>query len=68
MLCLLCFCADDVVEERKLAKSLNCGKTFRGRHSLRDLDSVHTWLLELGARGGCLPAGLQGWMAYSALT
>jgi hypothetical protein len=57
-----------VVEERKLAKSLNCGKTFRGRHSLRDLDSVHTWLLELGARGGCLPAGLQGWMAYSALT
>ena len=30
MLCLLCFCADDVVEERKLAKSLNCGKTFRG--------------------------------------
>lgn len=39
---------DETVEERKLAKSVSCGKTFRGRHTLRDLDAVHTWLLELG--------------------
>ncbi|KAL4434375.1 hypothetical protein ABPG75_000816 [Micractinium tetrahymenae] len=39
---------DDSVEERKLAKSISCGKTFRGRQALRDLDVVHSWLLELG--------------------
>ena len=57
--CACTACADDVVEERKLAKSLNCGKTFRGRHSLRDLASVHTWLLELGGCGvwAWVPAG-----------
>ncbi|KAL4428594.1 hypothetical protein ABPG77_008906 [Micractinium sp. CCAP 211/92] len=38
---------DDTVEERKLAKSVSCGKTFRGRQALRDLHAVHTWLLEL---------------------
>lgn len=44
--------ADDTVEERKLAKSVSCGKTFRGRQALRDLHAVHTWLLELG--GPCV--------------
>jgi hypothetical protein len=42
------FCADDAVEERRLPKSISCGKTFRGRHSLRDAAALHKWLLELG--------------------
>lgn len=46
--CHLSAPADDAVEERKLPKSLNCGKSFRGRQALRDLDAVHKWLLELG--------------------
>ena len=50
--------ADDAVEERKLAKSVSCGKTFRGRHALRDLDAVRSWLLELGACG-------RGWAPQS---
>lgn len=39
---------DDAVEERRLPKSVGCSKTFRGRQALRDLASVHRWLLELG--------------------
>ncbi|PRW58740.1 DNA polymerase eta isoform B [Chlorella sorokiniana] len=38
---------DDAVQERTLPKSLNCGKTFRGRTSLRSMEAVHKWLLEL---------------------
>lgn len=40
---------DAEVEERRLAKSTSCGKTFRGKYALTDIDSVHTWLLELAA-------------------
>ncbi len=40
---------DGEVEERRLVKSVSCGKTFRGQNALTDLDSVHTWLLELAA-------------------
>jgi hypothetical protein len=36
------------VEERRLPKSINCGKTFRGRQALVDAPAVHKWLLELG--------------------
>lgn len=43
--------------------SLNCGQlirhpplplpqTFRGKHSLRGIDAVHKWLLELGGWAG----------------
>lgn len=35
------------VEERKLPKSVSCGKTFRGQNALKDLESVHKWLGEL---------------------
>jgi DNA polymerase eta len=40
---------DTEVEERRLAKSISCGKTFRGAYALKDIESVHTWLLELAA-------------------
>lgn len=40
---------DAEVEERRLAKSTSCGKTFRGKYALTEIDSVHTWLLELAA-------------------
>ena len=43
--------ADDAVEQRALPKSVSCGKTFRGRHALRDMHDVHRWLLELGGCG-----------------
>lgn len=39
------------VAERRLAKSVGCGKTFRGPAALRDLAAAHRWLLEVG-RGG----------------
>jgi len=35
------------VAERKLAKSISCGKTFTGSNQLEDLSAVHGWLLEL---------------------
>jgi DNA polymerase eta len=38
---------EDKVEDRKLAKSLSCGKTFYGRTSLRTFKEVERWLLEL---------------------
>lgn len=38
---------DQDVEERKLPKSVSCGKTFRGDAALADIESVHGWLLEL---------------------
>lgn len=41
------------VTERKLPKSLSCGKTFRGAQALRDMDSVAQWLLELGGCPRC---------------
>ena len=40
---------DAEVEERRLAKSTSCGKTFRGKYALTEIESVHTWLLELAA-------------------
>jgi DNA polymerase eta len=40
---------DAEVEERRLAKSVSCGKTFRGGYALKEIESVHTWLLELAA-------------------
>lgn len=38
---------DAEVEERKLPKSVSCGKTFRGANTITDLDSVYCWLREL---------------------
>lgn len=38
---------DAEVEERKLPKSVSCGKTFRGANTITDLESVHSWLREL---------------------
>ena len=38
---------DGEVEERRLPKSVSCGKTFRGASALVDDSSVHRWLLEL---------------------
>lgn len=38
---------DSEVEQRKLPKSVSCGKTFRGRNALDSVDAAHTWLLEL---------------------
>lgn len=40
---------DGEVEERRLPKSVSCGKTFRGASALGDDASVHRWLLELAA-------------------
>ena len=37
------------VTERKAAKSIGCGKTFAGHFSLTTFESLHHWLLELGA-------------------
>lgn len=39
---------DGAVEERRLSKSLSCGKTFRGSHALKDMEAVAKWLGELG--------------------
>ena len=41
---------DDMeVEERRLPKSISCGKTFRGKFGLSSIEAIHTWLLELAA-------------------
>ncbi len=40
----LCLCPPPQVKPRMLAKSPNCGKTFRGSSALADLPSVARWL------------------------
>lgn len=37
----------DTVEDRRLAKSVSCGKTFYGHNNLRSMEQVHTWLRQL---------------------
>ncbi len=38
---------EDQVEDRRLAKSVSCGKTFYGHNNLRSLEQVLTWLKQL---------------------
>jgi DNA polymerase eta len=40
---------DDAVKERGLSQSFGAGKTFRGAHTLRDLQSVQYWVGQLAA-------------------
>lgn len=43
---------DDIVEDRKLPKSLSCGKTFYSRNNLRSLDEVGTTRIRV-SRSDC---------------
>jgi DNA polymerase eta len=38
---------DDSVEDRRLAKSVSCGKTFFGNNNLREMEQIHRWLRQL---------------------